>query len=267
MQGQRQRMAAGLSILLATVAVTSALAQQRARGRPRPKPASTDAGSDNPYGDETLPPAAAASAGPVPATASGADAGPVPAPARTDVGDGGVRVSPLNPAASEMPGPPGVLVPSAAGVDYDHLIGEVAALRARVAAVADNLFVSRISIAVRAEGDHTKIGRFVVSLDDGAVFNAPAGFQPADEMTVYEHSVAPGKHAVTLDLDRKDTRDEGFRTSQRSRFIVDVPKDERLLVTLRVGDDSSMGGEFPADRSGKYDLRVRMKASAVAVKR
>jgi hypothetical protein len=44
--------------------------------------------------------------------------------------------------------------------------------------------------------------------------------------------------------------------------VVDVPPDNKLAVTLLLGDDSNMGKNFPSDRSGKYDLRVRMKATA-----
>jgi hypothetical protein len=246
---------AGLSVLLATAAASVALAQQP-KPHPKPKPKSSATDSDNPYGTEPV----ASSA----ASAGDAGAGPVPAPPRLDVGDGGTKPSPLNPAGSEMPAAPGAAPASSTGVDYDKLLSDIATLRARVAAVGDNLFVSRISISARTDGDHGRIARLVVSLDDGVVYTAPQAFHAEDETTVYEHAVAPGRHAVTVDIDRRDDRDDSFRTSQRSRFIVDVPKDQRLNVALRIDDDSNMGGSFPADKSGKYDLRVRMKASAGA---
>ncbi len=261
---QRQRFAALLTLLIATVVVSLALAQPRGH-KPKPR---TDAGAETPSGDETAQPGASptsATAGSAPAAA---DAGPVAVP-RPEVGPGGVKPSPLNPAPNEMPGAPGAgPAPSAsAAVDYDKLLADIAALRARVAAVADNLFVSRIGITVETDGDHGKIGRFVVSIDDGVVYTGAPGFRADDPVAVYDHAVAPGRHAVTVDVERRDDRDESFRSSQRSRFVVDVPKDDKLNVALRIGDDSSMGADFPSDRSGKYDLRVRMKASAVSVKR
>jgi len=255
----RQRFAAALSMLVASAGaagVTVALAQQPKPPHARPKPKSS-AAEDNPYGDT-----------PVPATSAAAGdggLGPVPPPPRLDLGDGGVKPSPLNPAASEMPNAPGISAPmpsASASVDYDRLLADIAALRARVSAVGDNLFVSRIAIGVQTDGDHAKVARFLVSLDDGVVYTAPTSFHSDDPTTVYEHAVAPGRHAVTVDVDRHDDRDDSFRTSQRTRFIVDVPKDQRLSVTLRIGDDSSMGGSFPGDRHGSYDLRVRMKAAA-----
>jgi hypothetical protein len=178
---------------------------------------------------------------------------PTPAP-ESDAG----RLSPLNPQPQELPsaidaGPP---------IDYDRLLADIAALRARVAAVSDNMYQSRIAIALQTDGDKARIARLTVSLDDGIVYTAPASFAASDMTAVYEHAVAPGRHAVTVDVDRKDARDESFRTSQRSRFTVDVPRDNRVDVQVKIIDDSSMGGDFPADKSGKYDLRFRVKAVA-----
>jgi hypothetical protein len=190
-----------------------------------------------------------------PDAAKAAEPTAAPAP---ETGDGG-RLSPLNPQPQELPsnapdaGPP---------VDYDRLLADIAALRARIAAVSDNMYQSRIAIALQTDGDKARIARLAVSLDDGIVYTAPASFAASDMTAVYEHAVAPGRHAVTVDVDRKDARDESFRTSQRSRFTVDVPRDHRVDVQVKIIDDSSMGGDFPSDKSGKYDLRFRVKAVA-----
>ena len=250
---QRTR-AATLLLLAATIGIaTAATAQPRGRGRkPKPPPAEPAPSAE---------PAKAEEAKAVEAPA--ADAGAPAYAAPLEAPDGG-RLSPLTPAPAEMPGP----MPSAAPpLDYDKLLGDVAALRARVAAVADVLLESRMRITLKTDGDRSSIGRLVVSLDDGAVYTAPQPFRADDAVTVYEHAVAPGKHAVTVELERRDDRDESFRSAQRSRFVVDVPKDNRLDVDLRVGDDSSMGHDFPGDKSGKYDLRVRLEARAKPTKR
>ena len=207
---------------------------------------------------------AGASAASMPAVAVGAmdGGGATGAKIAPETNDGGPKASPLNPQPNELPsGTPPV---PATTVDYDKLLGEISALRARVAAVGDGLFHSRIGIALQTDGDHGKIGRLTVSLDDGAIYTAPPNFRADDLTTIYEHAVAPGRHAITIDIDRKDDKDETFRTSQRSRFVVEVPKDQRLGVELRLTDESTMGADFPGDRSGRYDLRVRMKAAARA---
>jgi hypothetical protein len=160
---------------------------------------------------------------------------------------------------------PSNAVDAGAPIDYDRLLADIAALRARVAAVADNLYQSRVAVALQTDGDHAKITKLTVSVDDGIVYTAPAAFAASDMTTVYDHAVAPGRHAVTIDVERKDDRDEAFRTSQRSRFTVDVPRDNKVDVQIKIIDDSSMAADYPSDRSGKYDLRFRVKAVAKPV--
>jgi hypothetical protein len=106
-----------------------------------------------------------------------------------------------------------------------------------------------------------------VSLDDGVVYTAPTGFRADDATTVYDHAVAPGRHAVTVDVERRDDRDESFRTEQRSRFVVDVPDEQRLQLDIRIDDGSNMGGDWKSDHDGKYDLRIRANAEAKPVKK
>ncbi|MGH7296247.1 MAG: hypothetical protein ACRELB_15000, partial [Polyangiaceae bacterium] len=227
---------------------------------PKPKPTTT---GDNPYENGAVPGAASGSA-PAGATTAAAvgDAGPVPPPPPMESADGG-RLSPLNPAANEFSdaGPP-VL-----SFDYDRLLADIGALRARVSAVSDTLFHSRIGIAVETSGDHGRIAAMTVSLDDGVVWTSPTAFRADDTTTVYDHAVAPGHHAVTVDVERRDDRNDAFRSAQRSRFVVDVPADQRLGVEIKLWDDSNMGGDFPSDKKGTYELRVRMRAKAQAIGR
>jgi hypothetical protein len=255
----RTRVTFAVLFALVTAVVTVAVAQPRGRGAgPKPKPpGKVDAGVEAPVADE----AAGTAAVPTAAAPATGDAGPTAGPAAPpSYYDGGQKPSPLNPAPNELPAG----APPAAGttVDYDKLLGDISALRARVATVGDGLFHSRIAVAVQTDGDHGKIARMTVSLDEGVVYTAAPGFRADDMTLVYDHAVAPGRHAVTIDVERKDDREESFRTAQRSRLVVDVPKDQKLSLEVRVLDDSTMGADFPGDRSGKYDLRIRARATA-----
>ena len=251
----RGTLAGGSLAVALTVLATIALAQPHAArpahpaAKPRPAPS---AAPDSPPDDRSA--SGAGSAAPAPSVPP--DTGPVPPPAG-DTADGG-KLSPLNPAANEF-SDAGASPPS---LDYDRLLGDIGALRARVAAVSDTLFHSRISVALEASGDHGRIAALSVSLDDGIVWTAPATFHPQEATVVYDHAVAPGHHAVTVDVERRDDRNDTFRSAQRSRFIVDVPADERLSVDLKLWDDSDMGASFPGDKSGQYELRVRARAEA-----
>lgn len=247
--------AAVTSAMIATLAVAQPRGSAKPAGKPAAKPPAAKADAAAPAPSETAAPASAEGGAP----ASSAPVEPPPTAAEP-VGDGGVRPSPLNPRPEELPGQSNV--DAGTPIDYDRLLADIAALRARVAAVSDNLYQSRISVGLLTDGDHGKIARLTVAIDDGIVYTAPQSFAASDLTTVYDHAVAPGRHAVTIEVDRKDDRDDGFRTSQKNRFTVDVPRDHRVAVEVRIIDDSSMGGDFPSDRSGKYDLRLRVKAVA-----
>jgi hypothetical protein len=250
--------------LAGVLAATGALAQTHgarpAKPATKPKPAGSPA-SDNPFDEKSSATAPGASAGTSSTPASSPnDAGPVAAPASES--SPGARLSPLNPAAAEF---------SDAGsapplVDYDRLLSDLASLRARVAAVSDTLFHSRIAISIETGGDASRIASLSVSLDDGVVWTSPASFRAEDATVVYDHAVAPGNHAVTVDIERRDRTTDTFRATQRSRFVVDVPADQRLAVELKLSDDSNMG-DFAKDRQAHYELRVRAQAKAQATGR
>lgn len=257
------RLVAAAAIAVATCLGSLALAQQPKKpgSRSRPKPpaaAAVQADASSAEGkaneDESHASGSAGEGG------SGAVATPADYGAP---GEGGVRASPLNPAPSEMPSSATV---DAGSIDYDRLLSDIAALRTRVAAVGESLFQSRMAIALRVEGDHARVAKVSVAVDDGAVYTSPQGFR-GDELTpVFARALAPGRHAVTVDVDREDVDNVAFKTSQRSRFIVEVQRDEQLDVALRIEDDSSMA-TLPGKKKGEYDLRVRMKATSGPIKR
>jgi len=249
MRSTRIAIAIALALCAVPGIITLASAQP---GKPKPAPpAAVDASASS----------SSADSGASSAAATSGDGGGVVAVPAPEMIDGG-KWSPLNPQPEELRN---TSIDAGVPVDYDRLLADVAALRARVAAVADSLYRSRVAVAIQLDGDHAKVAFMSVSLDDGVVYTAPANFSASDMTVVYDHAVAPGRHAVTVDIERKDARDESFRTSQRSRFIVDVPRDNKVDVQVKVIDDSSMGGDFPSDRSGKYDLRLRVKAVAKPV--
>jgi hypothetical protein len=206
---------------------------------------------DDPYGPSSVAPAPAASASPEPADA--------PIVQRSNSGgDGGVRSSPLNPRPEELPDGGALAAPQ----DLDKIMGDIASLRARVAAIGDVLFKSRIVLRIETRGDHAKIGKLAVSLDDGIIYTAPAGFFADDEVTIYDHAVAPGRHVLGVDVERRDDRGETYHTGQHSRVTLEVPDSQRLETYIRIDDDSDMGSDFPSSQKGSYDLRVRVRAKA-----
>ena len=167
-----------------------------------------------------------------------------------------VKPSPLNPAPNEFPS----VVPAPAPVDFDRLLGDIAALRSRVSALTTTLFKSKLRVVIEARGDEARIEALAVTLDDGVVFAAPQRFNADDKRVVYEHAVAPGQHVVGLDIERYDARKREYRTWQSSKFAVVVPESQLVEARFVLDDDSEMASDFPEDQDGEYDLRVRLRA-------
>lgn len=183
--------------------------------------------------------------------------GPPPKAARND---GGPRPSPLNPQANEFPDG-GIVQPPP---NYDQLLGDIAALRSRVAALTTTLFASKLQVVVETDDeDSARISGFTVTLDDGVVYDATSTFSAEDERTVYEHAVAPGHHVIGVEVQRYDVRNREYTNWQNSKFSVVVPEGKKLQALIRLEDDSDMADDFPSDQDGEYDLRVRLRARVV----
>jgi hypothetical protein len=178
------------------------------------------------------------------------------APPRVRRADGGIPLSPLTPLPSEFP--EGGTAPAPA--EYDRLLGDIATLRSRVAALTTTLFKSKLRVFVETRGDEARIASFVVTLDDGVVYNAPARFAAEDEKVVYEHAVAPGHHFVGVELERSDARGREYKTYQHTKFSVIIPESKLVEATIVLDDDSDMAEDFRDDQDGEYDLRVRLRA-------
>jgi len=75
-------------------------------------------------------------------------------PPKAPAGDkGGAKLSPLNPAANEFPDA-GVAPPPP---EFDRLLGDIAALRSRVAALTTTLFASKLRVIVETRADDARI--------------------------------------------------------------------------------------------------------------
>jgi hypothetical protein len=243
------------------------------KGKPgkgsKPGPAETTtappaSGEDSPYGGpdkpaETAPaPAAAAAAEPATPGSSGDSKLDEPPPPRSEKATG-PGISPLTPEANELP----PSAPKASPEILDKLMADIATLRGRVAALTTSLFSSKLRVSVRTGGDDARIQGFVVTLDEGVVYRAQAGFIAEDDKIVYEHAAAPGNHVVGIEVERQDTRGASFRTWQVSRFAIQIPERKTLEASVRVEDDSDMADDFPDDKDGEYELNVRLRAKVV----
>ena len=268
----RVKVCAG-SVGVFVLMLASSVAAQ-SKGRPtkatKPVPAAKPSASAKPGASaaETTKPDATR---PEPATAAPAEGAPASGGAGASVtsGDdlgapppkGGAetqaeRRSPLTPEPNEFPQG----APQPPPIAYDKLLADIAALRGRVAAVTTTLFSSKLRVLVGVEGDDARIAAFRVTLDDGVVYSAPEKLGGNEPQIVYDHAVAPGHHMLGVEIERYDAHNREFRTYQASKFSIIVPESKQLETSFRIQDDSDMGSDFPDDKDGEYDLRVRLRA-------
>jgi hypothetical protein len=220
--------------------------EDRAKTESGKSKAEPDKAEKNPAGDAASPVAPGDELGPAPPKGAGEQK-----PEQ--------QVSPLTPRPEEFPS--GVAKPPP--VEYDKLLGEIAALRSRVAALTTTLFASKLRVVLETRGDDARLAALDITLDDGVVFAAPERFSAEDERTVYEHAVAPGHHVLGVQVERYDARNKQFRTWQTSRFSVVVPENQLVDAHLTLTDDSDMAEDFPDDSDGEYDLRIKLRARVV----
>ena len=205
---------------------------------------------------QTLSPEAGSSETPEESEESDDLGGPPP---KTTARSGKERPSPLNPAENEFP-KPGTSSPPP---DFDKLLGEIAALRSRVAALTTTMFASKLRVSVETEGDDSRISKLSITLDDGVVYTAPPRFSAEDEKVVYKHAVAPGHHVLGVEVERYDARGKEYQTWQSSKFSVIVPEGKTLAALISLEDDSAMAEDFPDDKDGEYELNTKLRAEVV----
>lgn len=246
--------------LLSVLAASGAWAQPKrgkpvpaapAKAAPAPKPAPA---ATKPAVEEKVAPAPVESAAPEAAAPNGDPE--LGAPPKPSEGDASTKLSPLTPTPEEFAKGP----PPAAPADLDRLLGDIAALRSRVSALTTTLFKSKLRVVIETRGDDARVEGLGVTLDDGVVFAAPERFSAEDERIVYEHAVAPGQHVIGVDVERYDARLRQYRTWQTSRFSIVVPESQLVEAKFTIDDRSDMASDFPEDKDGEYDLRVRLRA-------
>lgn len=190
------------------------------------------------------------------AEAPGSDSELGAPPPKAAEGSAATPISPLTPAADEFAHGAAPAAPA----DFDKLLGDIAALRSRVAAVTTTLFKSRLRVVLESRADDARIEALAITLDDGVVFAAPERFNADDDRVVYEHAVAPGSHVLGIDVERYDARARQYRTWQNSRFAIVVPESQLVEAHFRIEDSSDMASDFPSDQDGEYKLVVRLRA-------
>ena len=247
--------------LLALLSTASPLeAQRRGRGRtrrPTPEAPATPAETpDNPFAE----PAATTTA---PAATTAPATPPSTPPSTPPAASTAPAASATPPAASTAPAAPdpGPAPPDVAPVraDLGHLMDDMVQARQRMAVLGEELFRTRIRIAVQDRaGDDQSLAHFVVELDGAPVFRSDAEIEGGDRgRTVHEGALAPGPHVLTIETEQRSRDDAEVRYSQRETFRVQVHRERLTDIEIVLEDDSSMVEAFHQRVVGRHAIPAR----------
>jgi hypothetical protein len=249
----RRHRTAVVSILVVLLVALVALAQPKKGATAKDKEADKKAAAKDEKKEDKE--EAAPDAAPPPAETDNTDDLGEPPPKGVKKDDKS-KPSPLTPKPDEFPD--GGAAPPPA--EYDRLLGDIATLRSRVAALTTTLFKSKLRVLVETDGDDARITSFKVTVDDGVVYVAGEQFSAEDERTVYEHAVAPGHHVLGVEIERVDARNREYKTWQTTKMSIVVPESKVLEALVSLEDDSGMAEDFPDDQDGEYELNVKLRA-------
>jgi hypothetical protein len=231
-------------------------AQRRRGRRGRPGRAATEqaaepgAPAEEPVADDAAP----GPAEPPPPSPSSA---PVATPA---------PVASAPPVAAADPGPaPPDLAPLRQ--EYVAILDEMVQARSRVAILGQELFRTRLSVAVQDRtGDEATLSRFVLELDGTPIHESQGEIEGGPEgRALFEGALAPGPHVLTFELEQRAREDTEYRVTQRESFRFVVVRERQTEVTIVLEDDSDIARAFPSGGEGRFEIRTRVRVATRAL--
>ena len=176
------------------------------------------------------------------------------------------------PAAPATAAPAAPTAKSSEDVDVDalrqeylKLRDELFASRARAAAVASQLYTSKISIRLNfTSGRFYGVTRAIVRLDHASVYDNSTGAIATDDGVRFEGYVAPGRHQLTFRVEAQGKDDEHFQTTTESSVIVEAVAGKDLVIAARAADDGDIAYQWKRDEHGSYNLGLHVDVKTLA---
>ncbi len=169
-------------------------------------------------------------------------------------------------AEASAPAPDRADVPDLAPLraDFDALMDELIATRARVAVVGRQVFETRLVVKViNRTGRSQNLTSLGLRLDGAPIFEADSGNVGADDARqVFEGFAAPGPHALGVELEIRAREGDAYRSSRSDTYRLQVVEGKLTEVTILIDDSSDIAESFPESEDGQYDTRVRVRVLA-----
>lgn len=195
------------------------------------------------------------------AGAGAAQAQPTPTPTSTDT----TVAEPAAPPAADT------IDADALRREYLALRDELFASRARVAAVASQLFSTKLSLRLAwTTGRYQGVSQAIIRLDGATVYQDSAGGIAADDAIRFEGYVAPGTHVITYALEAAAKDDDTFTSTTETSVTVVAVAGKDLVVAAKARDDGDIGYAWSRGEHGGYhvvlavDVRTQARPAKTA---
>jgi hypothetical protein len=162
---------------------------------------------------------------------------------------------PEEPAAGEAPPPDGKEI-DALRAEYLQLRDRLFRSRARAAAVASELYSTRLTVNLDYDARYYRVRRATIRLDGANIFDDSAGVIASDHAPRFAGFVAPGDHVVNIRIEAVANSDEVFTSIIDNTFTIRAPNDADLTINAKAGDRGDLGERWASKRRGSYQLHL-----------
>ncbi len=163
--------------------------------------------------------------------------------------------APPAPDASE-PAPPDDQAIAALRAEYLQLRDQLFRSRARAAAVASELYSTRLTVNLDYRARYYRVRRATIRLDGANIFDDSTGVIATDHAPRFTGFVAPGDHVVNIRIEAVANSDEVFTSIIDNTFTIRAPNDADLTINAKAADRGDLGERWASKRRGSYQLHL-----------
>jgi hypothetical protein len=148
--------------------------------------------------------------------------------------------------------------------EYLKLRDELFASRARAAAVASQLFSSKLSLRLEFASARTfAVSRASIRLDGASVFDDSDGIIASNHAVRFEGYVAPGRHVVTYRVEAQGRDDDRFTSAVETTVVVQVTAGKDVVAIARARDDGDISYQWKKGEAGSYRLGLDVDVKSI----
>lgn len=133
--------------------------------------------------------------------------------------------------------------------------------RARADVLAARLFKTQLVVDVVRKVDALKLEQLSLRLDDVPVHESDGSSLGPDRLQLFKGHVAPGMHALTVEVRERARAGAAFGYVRRERYQIEIKRDKRTRVEIVLRDDSDIAEQAAEGDDGEYEVETAVRVS------